>query len=693
MARDLLLEIGVEELPNLAIRDGLRQMPDLMSQFLSQNRIGFKDIKVYATPRRLAVYVFLVEERSRDFKEEVIGPIAEHCYTEEGKPTKVAIGFAKGKGVSLDQLKIIDTDKGKRIGFFKITPGVETVRLLPRLLPKLIQSLSFPKTMKWKGDLRFSRPIRWILCLFGEEIVKFNLNGIETKRVSFGHRFLSEGPIEIKSCADYVDTLKRAYVLVDQEERRKVIQRQLNELACEVGGKVVWDQELLSDVTNLVEYPNTLVATFSEGFLELPKEVLIASMCEHQRYFPLIDEEGRLLPHFLVVTNTTQEFVENIRLGNERVVAARLRDAEFFFREDKKVPLHKRVEDEKGVVFQEDLGTLFEKTQRLVRLVKVISKKIDEDLVEEAERSAFLCKADLLTEMVGEFPSLQGIMGYYYALASGEQEEVALAIKEHYLPRFTRDSLPKGDIGSILSMADKLDTIVGYFGVGLSPTGSEDPYGLRRAGTGFINIIMDKGFTISLKELIEQSLTILGNKIKKEPSEILVSALLNFFRQRIVAILTDKEIEMDLIEGVLTSSFDDPFDALKRARALHRFMKEPDFIPLVIAFKRVANILKADGKWQMADGIEEGLLVERAERELYEAYLEAKDKLSGFATVKPYDKILQVLAGLKEPIDKFFDEVMVMVEEGALRNNRLILLSKIRDLFFQVADFSYIQQG
>jgi len=691
MRKDMLLEIGTEEIPAGYIQPALWQMERLAKNLLESERIGFREVKTFGTPRRLALFVKGVSTSGEERIVEIVGPPKRVAFEKCGEPAKAGFGFAKSQGVEVGQLKIKETQKGEYVYVEKKLAGKETKEFLREVMPKIITSLSFAKSMCWgEGSLRFGRPIRWILSLFDRETVEFSLDGLSSGNLTFGHRFLSSGAIKVDRPDQYLEKLSQAFCIANQEERREIVFQDLKRLAKEEGGEPLIEEGLLDEVTCLVEYPRVLLGHFEEEFLALPGDVLIASMTSHQRYFPVADKEGKLLPAFLVVSNNTQAADREITCGNQRVLRARLADAQFFFNEDRKVSLEERVEQERQVIFEERLGSLYDKTERIVKLAGFITSSVDSALVPVVERAAFLSKADLLTEMVGEFPKLQGIMGYHYALAQGEEKEVAEAIKEQYLPLGAKDSLPETLCGAILSLADKLDTIAGSFSIGLIPTGSEDPYGLRRQAQGAVNIILDKKLSLSLRLLINKALKGLGDKVREEEKKPILLAVLDFFAQRMRYILTEKGLELDEVEAVLAVGFDNLVETEERAKALNEVRVEADFESLSIGFKRAVNILKK-GIRDQGSGIRRELLREKAEEELYSRYLEIESEVKGLLRKRNYQEALKILATLREPIDNFFDQVMVMVEDKDLCLNRLFLLKLVTDLFLKIADFSYLK--
>ncbi|MEW6096034.1 MAG: glycine--tRNA ligase subunit beta [bacterium] len=714
MNKDLLLEIGTEEIPAGYIPPALEQLKNLANDSLTEERIEHKDIFTYGTPRRLVLYVKEVALRQKDWVTEVVGPPKNVSFDAQGNPTKAAIGFAKSQMVKVEELRFKETSKGIYICAHKTLQGKETKDVLACILPKIIKSISFPKSMYWKDKtLYFARPVRWILALLGGTKIEFEFAGINSDNLSYGHRFLSKQAIKINYPSEYEEKLRENFVIVDQVKRRKMILDEIKSY-CENQNCIAPQlDELLDEVVYLVEYPALIFGNFNKEYLGLPHEVLVAAMREHQRYFHIVDKENNFLPNFLVIANTNPEIVSNnaisiIREGNERVLAARLADASFFFNQDKKISLESRVEEEKERIWQEDVGTVYEKTQRLVKLADFISQKIAPELTNKAARAALLCKADLSTEMVGEFPKLQGIMGYYYALASGEGEDVAKAICEHYLPTSSDGVLPQTLLGSIVSLSDKIDSIVSCFSVGLIPTGSQDPYALRRQAQGIINILSANFFKVpstppipplSLQELVDYSLILLDKKVKRD-RKIVTEEVLNFLNQRLQNILINGIqsgafshsgiVNTSQAQALLEIGVDDIEDALQKALALSKISRTAEFEPLIIAFKRVMNILKPVTSYQLPV-INEKLLVEESEKKLYTIYRIIKEELHTHLIKKEYSEYLTTLIQFRQPIDEFFDEVMVMVEDKDLKGNRLALLSNISSLFLKIANFSYIE--
>jgi glycyl-tRNA synthetase beta chain len=591
MKQGMLLEIGTEEIPSRFIPLALEGMRELLKKELDFQRVECGEIKVMGTPRRLTLSAEL-SDRQRPLEQERIGPPKSVAFDPQGKPTKAALGFAKKEGVRVEALEVVATDKGEYLCVRKREEGRATCDILSEILPRLITAIPFPKSMRWSElELRFARPIHWILALFNSEVIPFTLEHITSGSITRGHRFLHPEPFQVTGLNDYLEGLRQACVIVDPGERTELIRRSIKEAAQGAGGKPLEAEALLEEITYLVEFPVAVCGTFDEVYLKLPREVLITAMQHHQRYVPVVNTKGELLPSFIAVSNTQAQDMEVVKKGNERVLRARLADAQFFFQEDQKVPLEKRVDDLKGVIFQAKLGTSYDKVMRIQGLAAHLAEELSPGDKEVVTRGALLCKADLVTEMVGEFPQLQGVMGREYALLGGEDPPVAQVIFEHYLPRFAGDELPTTTAGDLVSIADKVDTIIGCFGVGLIPTGTSDPFALRRQTLGIIHIILGKGYRTSLQRMIRVGMEPLINKIER-PQEEVQADCLAFFRGRFVGLLTSQGYPLDVVEAVLASQIDDLVDARARVEAVTQFKGRPEFEPVTVAFKRVANILK-----------------------------------------------------------------------------------------------------
>lgn len=688
--KDFILEIGTEEMPARFVGPALEQLKEAAGSMLTEKRIGFERIRVVGTPRRMAVYVSSLEDRQQSLLKEVKGPALKVAYNAAGEPTPAALGFARSQGVDVKDLVVKSVGPVEYVFALKSEEGRPTGEVLAEICPSLITGLHFPKPMRWgDGDFRFARPVRWLLALFGRDVVEFTLAGVQSGRVTYGHRFLAGDPCVINDAGDYFEELEKAYVIVDPSERKEIIRRQVAEAAAGVSGRVEPDEELLEEVTHLVEYPTAFAGSFDPSYLRLPKEVLVTPMREHQRYFPVVGPDNNLLPKFIGVRNGTSRHMDIVRAGNEKVLRARLADAAFFWDEDLKNSLAERVPQLEKIVWQESLGTVGAKTERLVELASFIGERtgIGDRLQAVVKRTAMLCKADLVTNMVYEFTELQGIMGREYALRSGEDPAVAQAIFEHYLPRFAGDMLPSTPSGRVLSLADKLDTLVGCFGIGIQPTGSQDPYALRRQALGICSIILDGELDLSLRELAGKAYDIYSrNNLMRVDREAVLGDLEEFFRQRLRGILTERGFTYDIVESVLAAGSDDILGALKRAEALDHFRKEPAFDSVITAFNRANNLSRKYG----GTVVSPELLQHPAEKILYDALSGVRREVEELMAKRDYSGVLRCSATLREPVDNFFDAVMVMVEDGKVRSNRLALLKNVALLVSPLADLSRI---
>jgi len=683
--KELLLEIGTEEIPAGFVPQALKDLEALAKKELEAKRIDFSGMRTLGTPRRLVLVVESVSEKQRDEETRKIGPSRQAAFDAKGSPTKAAIGFAKSQSVPVESLTVVQTEKGEYVCAVKKESGKPTPELLSSLLPGWILSIPFQKSMKWADvPIRFVRPIHWIVAVFGGKVVPFEVGNIRSGKVTYGHRFMHPAHIPAKDFQSYLKKLKESSVIVDPAERKKKIENEMIREGAKVSGKVLKDEDLLNEVNFLVEYPVALCGAFDSKFLSLPRDILIHSMKEHQRYFPVSDDHEKLLPHFICISNIRPKKRKVVVRGNEKVLKARLSDAVFFFDDDLKVSLEKRVERLKKVVFQAKLGTSYEKVMRFKQLALWITERIDPGLRETVERASHLCKADLVTGMVGEFPKLQGVVGREYARLSNEKPEVAEAIYEHYLPAFAGDRLPSSAVGDSVSIADKMDTIVGCFGVGLVPTGTADPFGLRRQALGIIRIMLEKKYSISLRGLVEEAEKQLKEKMER-PVEQVREEVLDFFRVRYQNFLLDKEYPFDVTDAVLSISFDELLDVQGRIDALRKAREWKDFESIVIAFKRAMNILKGSPPKRE---INPSLFTESAEQNLYQSFVKAKGKIGLHLSKRDYPAALTEMTEMKRPIDEFFDGVMVMVDDEAIRNNRLALLDEIGKLFLRIADFS-----
>ncbi len=686
----LLFEIGTEEIPAGYIKPALNALQATLLRKLKDARIGFGKAGTFGTPRRLAVMVMDVEEKQPSLTTEVTGPPERVGFDENGKPTIAAEKFAEKAGISVADIKVVETKKGRYLSAVMTEKGLETKDLLTTILPETVVSLPFPKTMKWGSlDVYFARPIQSILALFGKQVVTFELGDITSGRDSFGHRFMANQTITINSPEEYEAALKKAHVIPDMAERRQMVVDTVKRTAQSLDCQVEDDPDLMDIVTNLVEYPVPVAGGFDHKFLELPKEVLITSMREHQKYFAVIDKDHHLKPHFIAVNNTRAKDMALVAQGHERVLRARLEDARFFYKSDLEKSFDGFVEKLKRVLFQADLGNVFEKTERIQTLGAFLADTTgNAELKTHVSRAAWLCKADLVSQVVVEFPKLQGVMGRVYAGKSGEDPAVATAIEEHYRPTYSGGALPETTAGALLAVSDKMDSLVGIFSIGLIPTGASDPYALRRQGIGILQIMLDKGLTVPLRDIIQKSISLYHLKENADPDDI-ENKVYAFLRDRISHMLSDQGFQKDVISAVTSVTIDHVPDVLKRVKALEELKKQPDFDPLAIAFKRAVNIIKkAENVEDRA--VDTALFEDPCESALFETYGQVKTKVDGFLAQGDFNQALKTIATLRDRVDAFFDGVMVMAENPDIRNNRLVLLSGIAELFERIADFSKI---
>lgn len=710
----LLFEIGTEEIPAKFMPGILKQLKELAAAKMQELRIPFEDITVYGTPRRMAFIADGVAETQADVVVEAKGPSVKIAYV-SGAPSKAAQGFARGQGVDVKDLVVRDN----YVYAVKHLAGQPVVELLPGLLMDILTSLSFPKTMRWADyEFRFVRPIRWMVALFGDQIIPVEICGVKSGKFSMGHRFMQQslkaaaesqgllsaalskvgnkvysalagvkGAVEIPSAGDYKKVMYDNFVMVDQDERRALILQQIKDLAAQNGGEAEINEDLLEEVNYLVEWPTALCGKFEEKFLSLPKECIITPMREHQRYFPVLDEDGNLLNKFITVRNGGSEHLDIVTHGNERVLRARLSDAEFFFNEDRATKLEDRLEKLKTVSFQEGLGNMHDKSERLVKMAEMlrfaINTPVDE---EELRRCALLCKTDLVTGMVIEFTELQGVMGREYALLDGEKPEVATGIFEHYLPRFAGDALPATTIGRIVGIGDKLDNICATFSRGLAPTGSQDPYALRRQALGVINILLDANYHISLAKIIAGTLYLLD--IKPEETGKLVPQIMEFFKQRLRNLLMDQGIRYDVIDAVFADKRnDDMVDLAVRCKALAAYVEAGNAEPLVQVSVRVSNLCK---KIEKEVAISGALFKDESENKLHEVVAAVSKEIIPEIVLYDYAAVLKAGEKVIEPVNTFFDNVMVMDEDENVKNNRLAMLEEVRGIVNAVGDLSLL---
>ena len=689
---DLLFEIGTEEIPASYVPPVLEQLRETAAKSLTNHRIPFGDVETLGTPRRITLSIKDIKTLQESEETEVVGPPKRIAYDENGEPTKAAVGFAKTQGVELTALRIVETERGEYVAVSKLETGAPTREILKTLLTEWIETLRFPKTMRWETEseeprafARFARPIRWLVALLGDEVVNCTYGAAHAGRLTYGHRALHPEPITLDSAdlSTYVEKLRAVGVLVCPKERRDTIEKQVRDVLAVEGYLPKLDEELLDTVNYLVENPQPIVGNFSESHLEIPSEVLITAMKKHQRYFPMWKSESVLAAKFVTISNGTDGNLDGVRHGNERVLRARLNDAEFFYSEDQKTSLADKVERLGAVVFHAKLGSLLDKAERLKALVQFISteSQVPETTTRHAERAAWLCKADLTTHMVIEFPSLQGITGRYYAQNSGEAEPVATAIAEHYQPLGADTPLPETEVGALVAIADKLDTIVGYFGIEERPTGSQDPYSLRRHTLGTIRILQDRKLPLSLDAIVEKAISLYTVELADDTR----TSVLNFIKERLrVILLQTHQYAPDFADAVLAVGAVDIIDILKRASTLAEFRLTPNFEEVYNALNRVLRILPPDAP----ETVDATLLCDDAEKQLYACITEAELGFQQSIQERDYAKLLTQLAALQPAIDTFFDDVLVMAEEPALRTNRLALLNRIGQNIYAVADLT-----
>lgn len=683
MSKTLLLEIGTEEVPAHVMPGILSQLKENAAKTFEELRIEYKNIKTLGTPRRSALLVEGLAEQQADLSKENRGPAVNIAFDADGNPTKAAQGFARGQGVKPEEL----VTKDGYVYAMVHEKGGQTVDLLGDTLKGLVDGLNFPNNMHWADlDYKFIRPLRWLVALYGQDVIDFEVANVKSGRTSRGHRFLSEGDFEIANAEDYVEACRKAAIIVDQNERCEMIRQQIAEVAAANGGQAEVNEDLLEEVLYLVEYPTALCGKFDEKYLALPAEAVITPMRDHQRYFPVL-KDGQLLPLFITIRNGGKEHLETVQHGNERVLRARLEDAQFFFDEDRKKTLEQHGEKLKTVVFQDGLGTIYDKALRLEVLAGYIADAIgaNEQDKKDAVRAAKLAKADLVTGMVTEFTELQGVMGREYALLDGETKAVAQAIDEHYMPRFAGDSQPASVAGRIVSLADKIDTIVGTFSRGLIPTGSQDPFALRRQALGIVNMLKEAQYHISLSQLVAKAMELLKIADAGQQAK-LQNDVADFMKLRLKNVLADAGIRYDVVDAVFVT-VDDIYGVFLRAQAVNEAVKQ-DMEKTIQAFVRTGNIARKAEDVQAA--VETGLLAEQVEKDLYKAYEDAASKVEKEVAAQDYAGAIATLSQLAAPIDAFFDGVMVMDKDEKIKNNRLGLLKLVDNLICQVADFSKI---
>lgn len=688
MSKDILFEIGLEEIPARFIRAAMEQLKERTVKWLEASRIAHSGVTAYATPRRLAVLVKDAAERQADVSEEVKGPSRKIALDASGEWSKAALGFARSQGVSPDAFTFKELAGVEYIYVTKNSDGVETASLLSEGLNGIVHAMTFPKNMRWGAyDFKFVRPIRWLVALFGQEVIDLEITGVKSGNVTRGHRFLGN-ETTIAEPAQYVEALRAQHVLVDVEERQALILEQINKLAADKNWTIAVKDDLLEEVLFLVETPTVLFGTFDPAFLNIPQEVLITSMREHQRYFPVLDASGKLLPFFVTVRNGNAESLDVIAKGNEKVLRARLSDAKFFYEEDQELKISDALAKLETIVYHEELGSIGDKVRRIRNIADSLAAKLglSGETAAEISRTADICKFDLVTQMVYEFPELQGTMGEDYARKAGEPENVAKGIFEHYQPRFAGDAVPSTEAGLVVSLADKIDTIVGCFSIGIIPTGSQDPYALRRQAAGIVQMVLEHKLSIGLEEIFAAALDVHKNfRPEKTFANELRISLYEFFGLRVKRLLADNGVRYDVVDAVTAAGFDSIVDVVDRSRALTDAVNsQADFKVTVDSLTRVANLAaKASGN----AAVDPSLFTEDAESNLYATWQSKHAPYAAAREARNAAEALALLSGLKDAVTGFFDSVMVMAEDERVRANRLALLSAIDADSRAFADF------
>ncbi|TAL63058.1 MAG: glycine--tRNA ligase subunit beta [Legionella sp.] len=689
MVSDFIFELGCEELPSAAVAALANEFQQHFLALLDKAQLSYGEVKAYATPRRIALAVFDLQGTQSSQTMTRRGPALAAAFDASGKPTPALLGFAKSCGVEVAELTQLKTDKGEWMVSEVQTEGKRTQELLPALVTQALSALSIAKPMRWgKRDDEFARPVHWAVLLFGEEVIPHEIFGVTTGRLSKGHRFHHPQDIAIKSARSYEEQMQAAFVIADFAKRRQLIQKQVQDIESSINAQAIMPEDLLDEVTSIVEWPQALLAQFEEEFLEAPAEALIASMQAHQKCFALKNEQNHLLAQFIAVSNISSTNAKQVILGNEKVMRARLSDALFFFRQDKKQPLTQHIPALSQVVFQTKLGSLQDKVQRVQALMTHLIPDLGLD-AEQANRAVSLSKCDLLTGMVGEFPELQGLMGYYYALNDGEDTAVAVALNEQYMPRFAADQLPQSNLGLALSLADRIDTLVGIFAIGQKPSGVKDPFKLRRHALAVVRLLIATPAPLHLSVLIDEGASHFNDQIKVDKA--LIAELKPFILDRLNAYYQSQNVGVDLVQAVRARQDEWLFDMDKRLNALKDFITLPEAAALSAACKRVNNLLQHAGSKTTTHEINEELLENQAERDLYIAIKQMTDVVDPLYREGEYSLLLKKLASLKEPVDVFFEQVMVMVDDEAVKKNRLGLLQRLQQLLQGVADISILQ--
>ncbi|MEZ5481075.1 MAG: glycine--tRNA ligase subunit beta [Porticoccaceae bacterium] len=686
---DFLVEIGTEELPPKALLSLIEAFRESIVKQLADSGLGFAGVQTFATPRRLAVMVESLDQQAPSKEVIAWGPPTKVAFDESGQPSRAAEAFASKNGIALDVLlEYVENDgKQDKLCYRATEQGLSSTVLLPGIIETALAALPIPKRMRWGAQREeFVRPVHWVVMLLGPDVITATIMGLATGNTSQGHRFHGPGEVAINSPGSYVDDLRAAFVIADFDERRERIRNGIQSCAESAGGTAVIDEDLLNEVTALNEWPVSLAGEFDKRFLEVPSEALISSMKEHQKYFHLVDDRDQLLPLFVTVANIDSKDPSQVIRGNERVIRPRLADADFFYKTDLKTSLAERRESLKNIVFQSRLGSVFDKTERVARLSIALAATVGAD-PEKAQRAAELSKSDLVSDMVGEFDKLQGIMGRYYAINDGEDREVAEALYEQYLPKFAGDKIPATAIGATLALADRLDTLAGIFGIGQKPSGSRDPFALRRASLGVLRIVVEKEIDLDLREALSLAIKQHGDLAA---TETLCEEVLTYMLDRFKSWYEDEKIASEVFQSVAAKQLSKPLDIHQRVQAVHAFSQLPEAAALASANKRVSNILSKQSAIDTSLSINPALLEAGAEQTLAADLSVLADKVEPLLRERRYTDALTKLAQLQKPVDQFFDDVMVMTDDEAVRNNRLNLLHKLRSLFLEVADISLL---
>jgi glycyl-tRNA synthetase beta chain len=679
----LLLEIGTEEIPSRFLPPAIADLKNISAAVLDEFRIDYREIRTFATPRRIVLMIHDVSTLQRDVSKEVFGPSKKVAFDEQGNPTRAAAGFAASFGINVSDLVIRTKGKGDYVAAVIEEKGTESKAVMPEIMKKIVLSLRFPKSMRWgDGNLLFVRPIHWLVTLFGADTITIEIDGIKSGNITRGHRFLSPAGFQIRDISSYLSLLENNFVVLDQQKRAGMIRKGIAALAADAKGQPLMDEELIETVAFLVEYPVPVLCGFDAEYLDLPKELLITVMKDHQKYFALQDGNDKLLNSFVVISNTRADNAETVRIGAERVIRARFDDAKFYFHEDRKKRLADRVSDLRLVTFHDELGSLLEKTERVSLTASFLAERLSLSHREKAVRAATISKTDLLSGVVREFPELQGVMGKYYALYDGEEKDVAVALEEQYLPKSFGGRLPSSDTGALLSLADKIDNVASFFAIGLIPTGSEDPFALRRQAMGIASIIVDRGYAITIEEIFAQALRNLSNITIREKT---LENIMGFMEQRVEFILSSSGYEQDLIKSVLSLSLRRPLRTIiGRLDALRAFRKEEGFAGFLLAIKRVNNIVPK----KELHPVKEALLSQDEEKNLHGVFMAVRDNMQRLLQEENFPRALTTLAEITTAVNNFFDRVLVMDKQEEVKLNRLSLLREIWETAFSVADFS-----